>query len=173
MRLLASESAFQGSHRVPLAIRRPGRSGRHRSAGRFDGALRVALRHQVEDAPLVPGDGLVALGQVRLKLAQAADVGAVRLTDEVREHVHLAEDVLHQRPVGRRMGDRRPVGAGDLAALQIIAPERTDLARGAGLREALDLALVAAVQRLLQQLAPAVPAPGHLDDLAVQAVLGH
>ncbi|WP_375465242.1 helix-turn-helix domain-containing protein [uncultured Methylobacterium sp.] len=35
--------------------------------------------------------------------------GPARPADAVRAHVHLAEDLLNQSPVGRRVGDRRPV----------------------------------------------------------------
>ncbi len=64
-------------------------------------AQAVALAHQIYNPPFQGRHPLIALGEVCFELAQTADVGPVRLADEVREHVHLAEDLLHQCPVGR------------------------------------------------------------------------
>lgn len=71
--------------------------------------------------------------------------------------MHLAKDILYQGPIRDRMGHRGPVGAGDLAALQRLAPEGAHVFDGAGLVEAADLPLVAAVEHRLQQLPVLAP----------------
>lgn len=71
------------------------------------------------------------------------------------------------------MGDRCPVCPRDFTALQVVAPERADFGRGAGLREAFDLVLVSPIELLLQELGSSVLATRHLHDLGVQAVFGH
>ena len=89
---------------------------------------------------------------LRLEVGQAADVGAVGRSHQVGKHVDFAEDLAHQRVAGGRMGHRRPVGAGDVAALDGLAPLGAHLVdRGRALSKRADRAVLA-VQGLVQEL---------------------
>jgi hypothetical protein len=83
---------------------------------------RVARREAVMQVPLLA----LQLGDERrivfLELAQAADVGAVGGADQVRQHVHVAEDALDDVLVRLRMRQRRPVGARNVTLLERLVP---------------------------------------------------
>ncbi|WP_191970091.1 hypothetical protein [Methylobacterium planeticum] len=53
------------------------------------GAKVIPLLHHLSDAPLLGGDGLGTRTEFRFELAQAADVGPVRLPDERRTMCHV------------------------------------------------------------------------------------
>jgi hypothetical protein len=82
------------------------------------------------------------------ELAQPADVGTVRGTHHVGEHVHVAERTPHDR-IGRDgMAQHRPIGAGYVAALQRVVPQCVERRFVFCFGELLDRVLVAAVERL-------------------------
>ncbi len=58
----------------------------------------VARREAVAQLPLLALDPGRKRSVVLLELAQAADVGAVRRANQMRQHVNLAEHTLHQLP---------------------------------------------------------------------------
>jgi hypothetical protein len=61
---------------------------------------------------------------VLLQLAQASDIRPICRSDEMREHVHLAEHVLDHGVGRRRMGEQSPIGAGNIAAPERFLPKR-------------------------------------------------
>ena len=83
---------------------------------------RVPRDDRVAQLALLALDFCLKLAVFGFEPAQPPDVGAVRRTDQMRQHVHFREDFAHQRVVGRRMGQRRPVGTRDLAALHRLLP---------------------------------------------------
>ena len=144
---------------------------------------RAAQRLVEQPDLLVAGDEAVAqLALLRLELrrqrgvflfelAQAADVGAVRGSDHVGEHVHVAERPAHER-IGRGgMTQRRPIGAGNVAALDRVVPQCAERRFVLRLGELLDRAFVAAVERLLDQLGAALRPRREGDALLVQIVV--
>ena len=118
-------------------------------------------------------DELFAQGRVlRLELAQPADVGPIGRAHQVGKHVDFAEDVADQRVVGGRMGERRPIAARNVALLDGVTPQGAHLVDRLGLFEAADGEAMALVERLVQQLAPAIAQVGQQHALAVQIVVG-
>ena len=59
-----------------------------------------------------------------LKLAQPPDIRAVRRTDQMRHHVHIAKGFANDGMVGSRMRQRRPIGARYLPAAHRFGPQR-------------------------------------------------
>ena len=132
----------------------------------------LALGPDLLQPLLLPGDPVVAGAELLLQVPQPGDVGTVRHADEMRQHVHLAIHLLHQRPVGGGVAQHRPIGAGDVAALQRLLPQRPHLRRIPSLGEALDRGLVPLVEQLVQQLAGDLLLPRGPHRPAVQRVLG-
>jgi hypothetical protein len=72
--------------------------------------------------------GLLALDLVHqdrvllLQLPQSPNVGAICRADQMREHVNVAECLLHKPFGGQRVGQNRPIRTGDIALLQRFGP---------------------------------------------------
>jgi hypothetical protein len=56
------------------------------------------------------------------QLLQTADVGTVRRANQIRQHVHVAEDATHEIPTDGRMREHRPIGTGDVAGAHGFVP---------------------------------------------------
>lgn len=85
--------------------------------------------------------------------------------------MHLAEDRADELLGRRRMGQRRPIGAGYLALLSRLAPQGAHLLLRLGLVELMDRQAVALIEGLVQQLGGAVVAAAETDAVAVQLVI--
>src|SRR5262245_19421302 len=82
----------------------------------------VARGKSVAQLLLLPVELLDQLTVLLLQLPQPANVGAIGGADEMRQHVHVAERLLHER-IGRdRMAQHGPIGARDVAALDQLLP---------------------------------------------------
>ena len=179
MRDLAVETPVEIDERIPrgrtvLALVRglDGRLG-ERAAERLveQPDLLVARSEAVAQLALLRLELRRQRGVLFLELAQAADVGAVRGSHHMGEHVHVAERPAHDR-VGRGgMAQRRPIGAGNVAALDRVVPQRAERRFVLRLGELLDRTLVTAVERLLDQLGAALRPRREGDALLVQVVI--
>ena len=109
---------------------------------------------------------------VRLQLAEPADIRTVGRTDQVGQHVHVAEGFPNDRRRRGRMRQRRPVGARNLATPHRVAPEATHAVLGVSPGELADRQLVPVIQRLVQQLRGIVVACRQRHRGAVQIVIG-
>ena len=105
-------------------------------------------------------------------MAQSPDIGAIGRTDQVRQHVHLAERIADDGTRRGRMGQSGPIRAGNVAAPHGIVPLRTDSVLGGGLGELIDCDAMAFVERLVQQLGCLVVTPGEANRGTVQVVVG-
>ena len=64
--------------------------------------LRLVFRGLLQ-AQLLPTDRIVPFVQLTLEAPQPRNIGPIGHADEMREHVHVAERLLHQLPVRRRV----------------------------------------------------------------------
>src|SRR5262245_63222811 len=98
----------------------------------------VARRKSVAQFLLLPVELLDQRAVVLLQLPQPGNVGAIGGADEMRQHVHVSERLLHDR-VGRdRMAQHSPIGARDVAALDRLRPHPAQRLFVLGPRELLD-----------------------------------
>jgi hypothetical protein len=134
--------------------------------------LRIARDDRPMQRALLTFEPRLQLHLVGLQLAETADIRAVSRTDEVRQHVHVAERLAQDGRRRGRMGQRRPVGTGDFAASHRLAPQLAHTILGADLGELVDGELVPVVQRLVQQLGGVVVARRQGHRRAMQLVIG-
>src|SRR5262249_51973569 len=136
------------------------------------GDARVARADRLSQLPLLPrrlgGKG----GIFALQPTQPLDVGTVRRTDEVRQHMHLAESLADCRVVGARMGEERPIGARYLAASDCGTPPLDELRLRRGGLELAEDELMALIERLVEELRRLVMSPGEPDAFLVQLMVG-
>ena len=131
----------------------------------------VARGEAVAQLLLLP---IQLLGQrplFRLQLPQAPDVRPVGGADEMRQHVHVLECLLHDRLGRGGVTQQRPVCTRDVAAAHRLVPELPQRLLILGLSILLDREGVAAVERPLQHLRTGVAATGQHDADHVQLVV--
>src|SRR5262249_40544170 len=99
---------------------------------------------------LLPRNLLVAFAEFAFESTQSDNIDSAGRANHVRQHVHLAEGLLSKRTVGRRMGQKRPVTAGNTTLLECLKPKISHLRCAGGPRKAPDSCLMAMVERLVQ-----------------------
>ena len=101
-------------------------------------------------------------------LPEPTDVGAIGGTHQVREHMHLAERIADDGARRRRVGERGPIGTGNVAVPDCVTPQRVQACFCGRL---VDRQAMAFVERLVQQLRRLVVAAGEADRGAVQIMV--
>jgi hypothetical protein len=156
---LEVDQCLPGGAEVVVLVPYPGRRLRHGPAqGLVEQAdLVIACGEAVAQLALLCFELRRQTGIVLLELAQPADIGAIGGSDHVGEHVHVAERLTHDGVGRRRMAQHRPIGAGNVAALDGVFPQPAQRILFPRRSKLLDRRFVAAVERLLDQLAAAMP----------------
>jgi hypothetical protein len=132
---------------------------------------RVARGESVAQLLLLPVELLDQRAVLFLELPQPPNVRPVGGADEVREHVHVPECLLHDRIARNRMAQQCPIGTWDIAALDRRVPHPAQRRFVLGFCILLDRQLVTLVERFLQQPCAGFPAPGQHDPHDVKVVL--
>ena len=80
-------------------------------------------------ARLLPGDLVVPRLDIQLQSAQTREIEPAGAADEMRQHVHFAENIVHQRTIAGRMAHDGPIGARYIAVIDGLVPLDLDLGR--------------------------------------------
>ena len=131
----------------------------------------VARGEPIAQLLLLPMEFLGQRAFLLLQLPQAPNIRPIGGADEVRQHVHILERLLHDRLGGSRVAQQRPICTRDVAAAHRRVPELPQRVFIPGLGILLDRYGVAAIERPLQQLRPGVTAPGQHDADDVKLVV--
>src|SRR5262249_9228640 len=94
-----------------------------------------------------------------LERTQACDVDPIRGADHMREHVYLTESLFEKSPIGSRMGQNGPIAAGNIALLERVKPESSQLRRARCFSKASNSSLVTVTQCLVQQFPKKIVSP--------------
>ncbi len=107
----------------------------------------VAGGEAVTQLLLLPMQLLIQRAVLLLQLPQPADVRPIGGADEMRQHVHVLERLLHDRLGGDRMTQERPICTRDVAAPHRLVPQPAQRILVLGFAILLDRQRVPAVER--------------------------
>jgi len=130
-----------------------------------------ALRGCGLEACLLPAAPVLVRLQFPFQPGQPCDVEVAVAADEVREHMDFAEYLADEGRWARRMAHQRPVGAGNVAAVETLPPDRAKRLLARLPRKAPHAVLMAPVECLFEKPGGLVALTGEAHAPAVQGVI--